>query len=90
MVMQGYILVLPFSYGWRAFSTTRYGSKFYKLTSEPIGWGETVVRWVIMLGLNELLISKLPYTLFGTKNLPVATDFVFKRVSAALLMMTLA
>ena len=90
MVMQGYILVLPFSYFWRALSTTSWGSSVYRETREAIGWGEIGVRLAVMLGLNELLISMLPYKLFGTKNLPVATDFLFKRVSGALLMMSLA
>ena len=33
--------------------------------------------------VNELLISKLPYMLFGTKNLPVATDFFFKKAATS-------
>ena len=81
---------MPFSYLWKAFRASKYGSQFYTETSEPIGWVETIVRWALIYGANELFISKLPYAIFRTKNLPVITDFFFKRVNGAFLMVSLA
>lgn len=94
MAIEGFIALLPAHYFWVALKHSTFGKQFYVDISDVqhlgVGWSEFAFKMIMALTVDEVLSTVIPMTFFGTKDLPVFTDFVIKRCSIGLWMSSIA
>jgi hypothetical protein len=84
----GYYFVLPFAYLWNTLEHSSYSKLFFPRVShlsDRKGVFEIVTRLVIVVWLDQLVSSHLPFMLFQTKDLDLHQDFAVKRMLASFL-----
>ena len=92
--IEGYMVIFPAHYFWKAFQNSEVGKKLYidtsNLQSSRVPVTETLFKIALVIAADFLVSDFIPLTFFGTKDLDLMSDFIFKRVLTSLFLSAVA